>query len=97
MKLYQALAGICLFGALSAPAGAVAGNRTVRLSLDEALHMARENNYTIKAARSRVDQADAKIMQTRQSYLPKVTLSETAVVTNDPGAALVFKLTRTKE
>ncbi|MBM3422060.1 MAG: TolC family protein [Chlorobi bacterium] len=92
MKLYQALAGICLFGALSAPAGAVAGNRTVRLSLDEALHMARENNYTIKAARSRVDQAEAKIMQTRQSYLPKVTLSETAVVTNDPGAALVFKL-----
>jgi len=92
MKLYQALAGICLFGALAAPAGAVAGNSTVRLSLDEALHMARENNYTIKAARSRVDQADAKIMQTRQSYLPKVTLSETAVVTNDPGAALVFKL-----
>jgi outer membrane protein TolC len=31
-------------------------------------------------------------MQTRQSYLPKVTLSETFVVTNDPGAALVFKL-----
>jgi len=92
MKLYQALAGICLFGALAAPAGAVAGNRIVKLSLDEALRMARDNNHTIKAARSRVDQADAKIMQARQSYLPKVTLSETAVVTNDPGAALVFKL-----
>jgi outer membrane protein len=92
MKLYQALAGICLFGALAAPAGAVAGSRTVKLSLDEALRMARDNNYTIKAARSRVDQADAKILQTRQSYLPKVTLSETVMVTNDPGAALVFKL-----
>ncbi|MBM3162904.1 MAG: TolC family protein [Chlorobi bacterium] len=92
MKVYKVLAGICLFGALAAPAHAVAGSRTVRLSLEEAVHMARENNFTVKAARSRVDQADAKIMQTRQSYLPKVTLSETAVVTNDPGAALVFKL-----
>jgi outer membrane protein TolC len=54
--------------------------------------MARENNYTIKAARSKVDQAEARIVQSRQSYLPKVTLSETLVVTNDPGAALVFKL-----
>ena len=54
--------------------------------------MARENNYTIKAARSKVDQADARIVQSRQSYLPKVTLSETLMVTNDPGAALVFKL-----
>jgi len=92
MKVNQVLTGLCLFGALAAPNQAVAGNRTVKLSLEEAVRMARENNYTIKSARSRVDQADAKIMQTRQSYLPKVTLSETFVVTNDPGAALVLKL-----
>jgi outer membrane protein len=68
------------------------GGRTLRLSLDEALSMARENSVVIKAAKSRVAQAEAKITQTRQSLLPKVTLVENAVVTNDPGAALVFKL-----
>jgi outer membrane protein len=71
---------------------ATAAGRMIRLSLQEALSLARENNLTIKAARSRVDQAEARIMQTRQSTLPKVTLSENAVATNDPGAALVFKL-----
>ncbi len=71
---------------------ATAAGRMIRLSLQEALSLARENNLTIKAARSRVDQAEARIVQTRQSTLPKVTLSENAVATNDPGAALVFKL-----
>ncbi|NTW82006.1 MAG: TolC family protein [Chlorobiaceae bacterium] len=71
---------------------ATATGRMIKLSLSEALTMARENNFTIKAARSRVDQAEARIRQTRQSTLPKVTLSENAVATNDPGAALVFKL-----
>ncbi|MCF8383227.1 MAG: TolC family protein [Chlorobium sp.] len=92
MKVYQVLTGICLFGALFSPDQAAAGSRTVRLSLEDAVRIARENNYTIRAARSRVDQAQAKITQTRQSYLPKVTLSETFFVTNDPGAALVLKL-----
>jgi outer membrane protein len=66
--------------------------RPIRLSLDDAIRMANNNNYSIKAARSRVAQAEAKITQARQSTLPKVTLSENMVVTNDPGAALVFKL-----
>lgn len=92
MKGYKVLTGICLFGALASPVHADKGGRAVKLSLEEAVRLARDNNYTIKAARSRVDQADAKIMQTRQSYLPKVTLSETFVATNDPGSALVFKL-----
>ncbi len=92
MKVYQVLTGICLCGALLSPGQAAAGSRTMRLSLEDAVRMARENNYTIRAARSRVDQAEAKITQARQSYLPKVTLSETFLVTNDPGAALVLKL-----
>jgi outer membrane protein TolC len=92
MKGYQVFAGICLFGAFASPVQAAAGGRIVRLSLEEAVRLARDNNYTIKVARTRVDQADAKIVQTRQSYLPKVTLSETALVTNDPGTALVLKL-----
>ncbi|MEI8032740.1 MAG: TolC family protein [Chlorobiaceae bacterium] len=92
MKVYKAFIGCCVAGALAAPLQANAGEKTLKLSLSEAISMARENNYMIKAARSRVDQAEARVVQSRQSYLPKVTLSETFLVTNDPGAALVFKL-----
>jgi outer membrane protein TolC len=64
----------------------------IKLSLDDALKMAHDRNTALKAARSRVDQADAMIVQSRQAYLPKVQLSETFTHTNDPGASLVFKL-----
>uniref|UniRef100_Q3AUC5 LipD protein, putative n=1 Tax=Chlorobium chlorochromatii (strain CaD3) TaxID=340177 RepID=Q3AUC5_CHLCH len=64
----------------------------MKLSLADALSRAREQNYTVKAARSRIAQAEGQITQSRQSLLPKVTLSETFMVTNDPGAALVYKL-----
>ncbi len=92
MKVYKAFIGCCLAGALGAPLQAIGGEKIVKLSLSEAISMARENNYTLKAARSRVEQAEARVVQSRQSYLPKVTFSETFLVTNDPGAALVFKL-----
>ncbi len=92
MKVYKALIACCIAGALGSPLQATASDKTMKLSLADALSIARENNYTIKAARSKVEQAEARIVQSRQSYLPKVTLSETLMVTNDPGAALVFKL-----
>ncbi|NTW69493.1 MAG: TolC family protein [Chlorobiaceae bacterium] len=92
MKVYKALIACCVAGALGSPQQATAADKTMKLSLSEAISMAHENNYTIKAARSKVDQAEARIVQSRQAYLPKVTLSETFVVTNDPGAALVLKL-----
>jgi outer membrane protein len=92
MKIYKVLIGICVAGAMAAPLQAKTGDTVIKLSLSDAITIARQNNYSVKAAQSRVDQAEAKIIQTRQSFLPKVTLSETLVVTNDPGAALVFKL-----
>jgi len=92
MKLYKALIGVCVAGSLSLPMQAVAAEAVMRLSLSDVLERARQNNYTIKAARSRVDQADGRVVQSRQAFLPKVTLSETLTVTNDPGAALVYKL-----
>jgi outer membrane protein TolC len=91
MKIYKALIGFCVAGTLTSPLQAKAAE-ILKLSLSDAIAMARQNNYTVKAAKSRVDQAEARIVQTRQSFLPKVTLSETLVMTNDPGAALVFKL-----
>lgn len=65
---------------------------TMRLSLDDALKMARERNTMLKAQRAKNDQADARIVQSKQAYLPKVTLSETLLHSNDPGAVLVGKL-----
>ncbi|UWX57425.1 TolC family protein [Chlorobaculum sp. MV4-Y] len=65
---------------------------TMRLSLDDALKMARERNTMLKAQRAKNDQADARIVQSKQAYLPKVTLSETVMHSNDPGAVLVGKL-----
>jgi len=92
MKGYKALIGFCVAGALAFPVRAKADDRIMKLSLSDAITMARQSNFSIKAARSRVDQAEARVVQARQSYLPKVTLSETLMATNDPGAALVFKL-----
>ena len=65
---------------------------TMRLSLDDALKIARERNTMLKAQRAKNEQADARIVQSKQAYLPKVTLSETLLHSNDPGAVLVGKL-----
>ncbi len=65
---------------------------TIRLSLDDALKIAHERNTSIKAVRARIDQADARIVQSRQAFLPRVKFSETWVHTTDPGANLVYKL-----
>jgi outer membrane protein TolC len=92
MKIYRSLIVVCAALALLLPMQAVAGEAVMRLSLSDALERVRQNNYTIKAARSRVDQADGRVVQSRQAFLPKVTLSETLTITNDPGAALVYKL-----
>ena len=92
MKVYKALIVFCVAGSFVSPLKAKAGETTIKLSLSDAITMARQNNSSIKASRSRIDQAEARVVQTRQVSLPKVTLSETFMVTNDPGAALVFKL-----
>jgi len=92
MKVYKALIVFVFAGALAMPLQAEAGETAIKLSLSDAITMARQNNSSIKAAHSRIDQAEARVVQTRQISLPKVTLSETFMATNDPGAALVFKL-----
>ena len=92
MRFYKAVMGGFAVGWLLLPLGALAADTTLRLSLVDAVSMARLNNSSVKASRSRVEQAEARVVQSRQSLLPKVLLSETLMVTNDPGAALVFKL-----
>ncbi|ABB24843.1 TolC family protein [Pelodictyon luteolum] len=95
MKVSKALAAFLVAASLSTPSGAEAAAKTLKLSLKEAISMARENNSTIKAARSRVDQAEGRIVQSRKSYLPTVTLSENFVRTNDPLNVFGIKLMQT--
>lgn len=96
MKVLKALTALLVAVSLSAPSGAEAAARTLKLSLDEAISMARENNATIKAARSRVEQAEGRIVESRQTYLPSLTLSENFMRTNDPLNVFGVKLMQTK-
>jgi len=92
MKVFKALAAVLVAASLCAPSGAEAAQKTLKLSLPDAISMARENNNTIKAAKSRVEQAEGRIVQSRQSYLPSLTLSENFVRTNDPLNVFGIKL-----
>ncbi len=95
MKVFKALAAVLVAASLCAPSGAEAAQKTLKLSLPDAISMARENNNTIKAAKSRVEQAEGRIVQSRQSYLPSLTLSENFVRTNDPLNVFGIKLMQT--
>ncbi|NQU46221.1 MAG: TolC family protein [Chlorobium sp.] len=96
MKVFKALAAVLVVASLCAPSGAGAAQKTLKLSLPDAISMARENNNTIRAAKSRVEQAEGRIVQSRQSYLPSLTLSENFVRTNDPLNVFGIKLMQTK-
>ncbi|TCD48068.1 TolC family protein [Chlorobium sp. N1] len=95
MKVLKALTAALVAVSISAPSGAEAAARTLKLSLTEAISMARENNSTLKAAKSRVEQAEGRIVESRKSYLPSVTLSENFTRTNDPLNVFGFKLMQT--
>lgn len=82
----SAIAVTMMFG------GSARGAETVSLGVDEAVAMAQENNLSLKAARSRVEQADGRYLQTRKAYLPTVSVSETVMHTNDPAAVFTWKL-----
>jgi outer membrane protein TolC len=92
MKRHRAIFSLLVLGLTTASAYAAETPAAMKLSLEEALKKAGENNYSVRAAKARIDQAQARYVQTRKAYLPSVTISEQFIHTNDPGAALVFKL-----
>ena len=91
MKRFTCVTGIVFAVMLFLPLAAQAGG-TMKISLEEALDIAAMNNSSLKAARARVDQAEAKRVQTRKAFLPKVTLSESFTATNDPASVFTYKL-----
>lgn len=91
MKLVKGVSGRILALVLLFPFTVYAED-VMKISLEQALEMAGKNSYALKAAKARVDQAEAKHVQTRKAFLPKVTLSETFITTDDPASVFTYKL-----
>ncbi|NTW48810.1 MAG: TolC family protein [Chlorobiales bacterium] len=63
-----------------------------RLSLEEALKLAETNNHQVQIAREQLSQAKGQSLEAWNGFLPKVTVSETFVRSNDPVAVFGAKL-----
>ncbi len=76
--------------ALIAPIGAMSQLRP--LSLQEALKLAEENNSTTQIAMARENAAKSNYQMTNAVFLPQLSVSHSAVTTNNPLSAFGFKL-----
>lgn len=62
------------------------------LSLDEALNIAKEKAYQIRAARSQAEQMKGKNLEAWSGFLPHVSISENYMNSNDPVNVFMMKL-----
>ncbi|MGD8778606.1 MAG: TolC family protein [Ignavibacteria bacterium] len=69
-----------------------AQENVIELSINEALELAKENNYEIKLVQTEVDKMGGDFNKSLGVFLPQITLSETFVKTNDPLNSFGFKL-----
>ena len=63
-----------------------------RLSLNEALSMAKESNYQILIARSQLDKAEGQNLESWQAFLPRLVLSEGYIRSDEPVTVFGSKL-----
>jgi len=63
-----------------------------KLTLNEALKLAKTKNHQVLIARHQLEKAEAQSLQSWSGFLPKVTVSETFVRSNDPVAVFGAKL-----
>lgn len=64
----------------------------IELTIDEALRLAKENNYEINMAKAEVDIMQADKNKSLAVFLPQITLSETFIRTDDALNVFGFKL-----
>ncbi len=62
------------------------------IALEEALSLARQNNHQARIARSQVDQARGKNVESWRGFLPHVSISENYMRSNDPVNVFMMKL-----
>ena len=75
-----------------AMAGGVFAQNERPLSLDEALHLAREQGYQMEIARGKVGEARGENTAAWKGFLPQVTLEEQYIDSDDPVAVFGMKL-----
>lgn len=63
-----------------------------KLSLDEAMKLAKANNHQMQIAREQLSHAKGQSLEAWNGFLPKVIVSETFVRSNDPVAVFGAKL-----
>jgi outer membrane protein TolC len=83
---------LIIFFVIFIPFYTLAQTDEIKISLEEAVIRAEENNREIKKSKARVDIAKANYQQSHSLFLPGINLSHTAVRTNDPLASFGFKL-----
>jgi outer membrane protein TolC len=64
----------------------------MRLSLQEALEIATDQNYQIRIAQSKLSRTNGQNTESLSGFLPKISISETFVRTNDPVGVFGIKL-----
>ncbi len=64
----------------------------IRLSLDDAIKRAEENNWQINKSKAQGKVAKFDFRQTNSLFLPDINLSHSVIATNDPLMAFGFKL-----
>ncbi|PIW70124.1 MAG: hypothetical protein COW08_03505 [Ignavibacteriales bacterium CG12_big_fil_rev_8_21_14_0_65_30_8] len=65
---------------------------SIKMSLTDALQLAKEKNFELKLAQAEVDKMSADKNKSLSVFLPQITVSETFTRTNDPLNVFAFKL-----
>jgi len=92
----KVLRPLILFSSLmfAASFGYGQNGKVLRLSLDQVLDRAKAHSYQARIARSQLDQAKGQRLESWSGFLPKVTVSEGYLKSNDPVAVFSMKLKR---
>lgn len=72
--------------------GQASDNRSLVLSLEEAMEIALEQNFDIEQAANEADKSRAQYRQTSAVFLPQLSFEYNAVSTNDPLNVFGFKM-----
>ncbi len=75
LKRTAGIAATALMLAWPRPAAAASAPADAPLTLDQAIHLVRENNPALKAAAEEMNAADARVTQSRGAYFPQISAS----------------------
>lgn len=92
LRKVAAILLLLLAGCYAGPSAYAQEQNVRQLTLEEALKLARTNNHQVQIAREQLSQAKGQSLEAWNGFLPKVTVSETFVRSDDPVAVFGAKL-----